>query len=143
MFPGVQGTVVTNIGVDAGANVTISCNAKVTSRSHVQWYYLKPGSDFLKFLNSTSAVGGQSVFNGFEIDSSFAARFSISENKRELIIYSTLLFDAGTYICSLLPSLSRRFIQLIVLGMYDNVIYLSFTITLLILRVIRIMKNAR
>ena len=142
-LPGAQCIVVTNIGVDPGANVTISCNAKVTNNSSVLWYYLKPGSNFSQFLNSTSDVIGQLVFNGFEIDSSFAARFSISQNKRDLIIYSTLLFDAGTYICSLFPSLSRGFIQLIVLGMYDNLIYLSFTITLLILRVMRIMKNSR
>ena len=114
--------------------MTISCNAKITDSLQVVWFYLKPGSKFDMFLNSTSDVVGQLVFNGFEFDSSFASRFSISHNKRDLLIYSTLLIDAGAYMCSISPSLSRGVIQLIVLGMYNNLVYLSFTITLIKLK---------
>ena len=119
----------TNIGVDAGSNVTICCNDKIIGDSPVRWHYLKPGSKFDQFPNNTSDVRGELVFNGYESNSSFGSRISISQNKRDLILYSTLLFDAGTFVCSIPQSLPNGFIQLIVFGMYNNFIYLSFTIT--------------
>ena len=107
-----------NMSVVRGSQIIVSCRVLVTDRSMpVLWSHLRPGIHFQHLLNTTKDINGTSIYNGFEIRTDCVTHFSINDGGRNLLINSTEMSDAGTFICTVARSGSRDYVQLTVRGM--------------------------